>query len=131
MDLVPIVKKMRSLSKKARSENIPETICLDFDGVCAKYNGENITEVGGPLDGLKDFIDWAKKEKYLLIVHSARNDEQIRQWCRDNNLDLKVSFGKPAATWYVDDRGVYFTGDFEQLKKDIKKTHPWWQKKKD
>jgi len=126
MDLVKSV-KMRSLSRKARTENIPETICLDFDGTIAQYDGVNIEVPGGPIAGLREFIDWAKANGKELVIHSARNDEQIRQWLKDNGLDIKVSFGKPAATYYVDDRAVYFNGDFKQLREDIKNTRPWWK----
>lgn len=120
---------MRSLSRKAKKENIPETICLDFDGVCAKYDGTNINELGGPLDGFKEFCAWARGEGYKLVIQSARNDQQIRKWLKEIDEDIDVSFGKPAATWYVDDRAVWFNGNFEQLKGSIKSTQPWWKKK--
>lgn len=124
---------MRSLSIKAKDERSNEqrhvqTICLDFDGVCAKYNGKDIEKTGDPIEGLKEFIKDAEKNGYEIVIHSARNDEQIRKWQKEHDIKAKISFGKPPAGWYVDDRAVLFEGTFDGLLDKIKKFQPWWKK---
>lgn len=99
-----------------------KTIALDFDGVLHSYKSGwtgNIPK-DEPVDGSLNFV---KKllENYNVIIFSSRaktkeGKDGIKQWLSEHEFpSLEVSFEKPEAVLYIDDRGFRFTGDFEKV----------------
>lgn len=116
-------------------------ICIDFDGVIAKYDtwqGKGI--FGEPLPDARKFIRKLKKEGWKIIVHTTRleiyliqkylvdygipfdhinyNPENIKRYCHPN---------KPLADVYLDDRAVNFDGDWENAYQRIICFRPWYK----
>lgn len=115
------------------------TVCVDFDGVLAQYDGwKGEAVLGDPAPGALDFVRRLLTEHYRVIVHTTRDCEQIRRWLREHGLqvwvdetcELQVWNEKPPALVYIDDRGFRFTGDWEAAYRAIKEP-AWWERSKE
>ena len=98
------------------------TVCVDLDGVLAKYDGWVAADViGEPIEGAVEFVKWLL-DRYEVVLYTARLSDEHRErdrnialvaiykWLSDNGLDDVEVWqwkGKPVASAYVDDRAVY------------------------
>ena len=104
-----------------------KTVCLDFDGVIHSYRsgwfGESVIP-DPPIHGVDKAIA-RLREWYDVVIHSSRcrteeGREAIREWCAKHNIEVDdVCEHKPPAIVYVDDRGIPFRGDWDQMIADI------------
>jgi hypothetical protein len=91
---------------------VKKNVCVDFDGVLAKYDGwKGATVIGDPFPGVKEFMDELSK-KYDVIVHTTRANEPegwqaVYLWLINNNIKYYKILPKPIAVAYIDDRAVY------------------------
>ena len=130
------------------------TVCLDFDGVIAKFGTE---DAGEPVDGVFDGMIALLDAGWYIEIYSGRSKTEegrhtIINWLFDNARlqkcqrfigalgqsdiywESKISLGcisfpanKPVAKIYVDDRGLRFT-DWKSLTPDVLETfRAWWQ----
>ena len=95
-----------------------KTICVDFDRTIHKYsrswvNGRIYDE---PVDGAIKAIKMLKDRGFKIIICTARSplgekrNGWIRIWLEKHGLkDIKVTFKKPRAIAYIDDRAIRFT----------------------
>jgi hypothetical protein len=103
------------------------TICIDFDGVIHSYlsgwRGEAVIP-DPPIHRTAEAIVRLRKH-FRVVVHSARccsheGRQAIREWLELHNIEVDdVCEHKPPAMVYLDDRGVPFTGDWDQAIADI------------
>lgn len=110
-------------------------ICIDFDGVLATYTGwKGRHHHGKPISGAKKFLKKLEKANIDFIVHSTRGDEPAKlwKWFEHHHLPMpiQITHKKVIATVYVDDRAVYFSGDFEKLAKTLANFKVHWKKGK-
>ena len=98
-------------------------VCIDFDGVIAKFS-DHIEELGEPIDGGAKAISELKNLGYKIIIHTARpsNDEHVKKIEGylnshgipfdeiNKNSDCPWNSIKPLADLYIDDRGLRFEG---------------------
>jgi hypothetical protein len=100
-----------------------ETICLDFDGVLHSYvsgwQGEtNIPDP--PIHGTDRAIE-RLRSRYRVVVHSARchspeGREAVEKWLEQHGIEVdEVCEHKPPAKLYVDDRGLRFDGNWDDV----------------
>jgi len=120
--------------KKVKKE-IESTIAIDFDGVIHKnskgYHDGSIYD--DPVEGTKEALK-ELSQKYDLVIFTckARLDrplvdgetgiELIKEWLIKHGLNTYikgVSLEKPAATAYIDDKGITFR-DWENALLDLK-----------
>lgn len=105
------------------------TICVDFDGVLNNYKGYDGDNLGTPRPGCKEFLQELNKN-YKVIVLSARRYSHIIQWLNDHGLweyvEDVTSF-KPVALAYIDDRGIRFNGDYNEIIEQLKDFKPYWK----
>lgn len=89
-------------------------ICVDLDGVLARYEGWAGREaIGDPLPGALEFIQ-ALREFAEVIIHTSRADqtagmESVASWLEKHAIPhdaIHTGPGKPKAMAYVDDRSV-------------------------
>lgn len=122
-------------------------LCLDFDGVIHRYSkGWQDGEIYDPLtDG---FIAWAyvARDYFRLVIYSSRSKTAeglmaMQSYLRDqlalsNQLcddpvtvdDFEFAHEKPPAFLTIDDRGLTFTGSWEQFPPDkLRAFKPWNQ----
>lgn len=100
-----------------------ETIALDFDGVLHDYSEWNgVVPTGPPVKGALEFVTWLKARGFSLYVLSARADkeggpEAIRDWLKKWGFPkMKATCKKRGGCLLIDDRGLRFEGDFEEMK---------------
>ena len=110
-------------------------ICIDFDGVLAEYDGiwKGEKYHGKPLSGLKNFLKKLNNADIDFVVLTTRESKKfILNWFKKHNLPLplNVTNKKIKATAYIDDRAVYFDGNFNNLIKSLRKFKVYWNNKK-
>jgi hypothetical protein len=110
-----------------------KTICIDFDGVLAKYGGwKGEDHFGEPIEGAKEFLEKIKSAGLDIVIFTTRNPDKVREWCRENDFPepREVTNIKIPAPVYIDDRAIKFEGDFSKLISDLKDFNVHWKSEK-
>jgi predicted mannosyl-3-phosphoglycerate phosphatase (HAD superfamily) len=102
-----------------RDGPVKYTVAVDWDGTLVEHRWP---ENGDWLPGAVDFIKDLQKRGYKVVINSCRasylkGQTEIREKLREAGLkDVEVHTepGKPLAVAYVDDRGVQFSGNFNE-----------------
>lgn len=85
-----------------------KTVCVDLDGVLAKYDGwKGEDHIGDPVSGAVRFSR-AVSDFARLVVFTAREDvSRVKAWLDEHAFEyFTIVGGKPKASAYVDDRSV-------------------------
>lgn len=127
--------KLRSSKKRTLIEApVPKTrekkrrprICVDLDGVLAKYDGwKGLDHIGEPIPGAKEFVTSLGKFAEVVIFSSRCSTEMLEassskatigslrvriiEWLEKHKIpfsDVYVGQGKPRAAAFIDDRAV-------------------------
>lgn len=110
----------------------PKTVCVDFDGVLAQYDGwKGPGHMGEPMPGAKGFLEILNAEGYQVVIYSTRSAENIYRWLKLHDLDryiYLIADYKVAAVAYIDDRNIVFRGRFSDALADLKDFKPYWKK---
>lgn len=81
--------------------------------------------IGKIKKGAKEAIAKIIKSGKKIVIHTARpwgDYENIERWCKDNKIPVKaIVCGKLLVEWYIDDRGVEFSGDWGKVINKVKK----------
>lgn len=105
-------------------------IGLDFDGVLnsyvSGYQGPEITDL--PVPGALEFVNWLVDNGATCVIITARvreeNDDHckgVESWLKKHGFpEMKVTGKKMPCLLYLDDRGLRFTGDFDEVKDFLK-----------
>lgn len=109
-------------------------LLIDFDGVIHRYSkgvyNQKLYDI--PVHGAKEFID-SVKDKYRIVVFTARltsfdimnasnrvSKEDIEEWMNKYNIYYdEVTGQKLPAVAYIDDMGIEFTGNWNNVKKRL------------
>jgi hypothetical protein len=123
-----------------------KTIAVDFDGVISDYRGwKGKGNFAPPINGASEFLGQLRKEKWKIIIHTTRSEtDKIAEFLNENkipydhinfnpdNVKFGLSYGKPLADVYLDDRAIRFRGEWDyDLMVRIKESAPHWRTKKD
>lgn len=120
------------------------TIAVDFDGVIHRYDSPWVNAHTIPDPPVKGAIPWLWEmvQKFDVVIFSTRCKTwrgrwAVRKWLREHGgylfheapgcrgiEDVKLSFTKPPALIYLDDRAVRFEGIFPDAD-DIHALRPW------
>ncbi|CAN5209323.1 hypothetical protein BH20ACI2_BH20ACI2_24470 [soil metagenome] len=121
----PPVKK--TAKKKAGSNRNRPRVCLDLDGVLAKYDGwQGYDHIGEPLPGACEFAESINKIADIVIFSARCSQDQggeyeptvltagqlrikIVGWLESHNIpysDVYMGKGKPRVAAFIDDRAV-------------------------
>ena len=92
-------------------------IALDFDNTLHRMEGWSEEPDGDPVDGAREFCEWASEQGYELVIYTCREDPTtVAAWLEEHGFpEMSVSDSKPKALLYVDDRGWRFDGDWGPL----------------
>lgn len=113
-----------------------KTLAVDFDGVLNAYTGEwdGYQPTTPPVEGAQWFCREVMERGIDIVVFSCRalsteGQKGIEEWLTKHNFPAMVVTGtKPVATWYLDDRGWRFNGDFASfLDLMVVLERPWWK----
>ncbi len=114
--------------EKCGIEPRKQTVCLDFDCVIHSYvSGWRGIEVitDPPIHGTDEAIRRLRRQ-YRVVIHSARCATQegrdaIEAWLKRHGIEVdEICEHKPAATVYVDDRAIRFTGNWTAVMDQIR-----------
>ncbi len=117
----------KTAKKKAASGRNRPRVCLDLDGVLAKYDGwQGYDHIGEPLPGAREFAE-SINEIADIVIFSARCSQdqggeyeptvltagqlriKIVGWLETHNIpysDVYMGKGKPRVAAFIDDRAV-------------------------
>jgi len=121
-------KTARNGNRKPVVKKRKPRVCLDLDGVLAQYKGwEGLEHIGPPIPGALEFA-WELAEIADIVIFSSRcsldtggeapttrlSPSQLRikiiEWLEKYKFpyaDVYAGQGKPRASAFIDDRGVY------------------------
>lgn len=119
----------------------PKSICIDFDGVIHDYSSgwQGIDVFDKVLPGASEATHQLHDAGYMIIIHTTRNDTPaLRDFLNKNDICFDYinenpcqpkgsEFGKVKADVYLDDRGVCFTGDWNEALNQILNFKTWQQ----
>ena len=123
MPLPSAKKKLKKPGEKKPEPDRRKTICVDLDGVLAKYDGfKGVDNFGDPIPGARDFVD-KLNEYFEVIIYTARfSNERIEttddvyrlknligEWLDKHDFEYSDVFdgvGKPLAYAYIDDHAI-------------------------
>lgn len=104
------------------------TICVDFDGVIATDNGwQGVGVFGQPMSGTRAALKYLESLGWFIIVHTCRGEEGlIEEYLEKHGIPFHainknpyqpdgMNNGKPMADAYLDDRAVFFDGDWADM----------------
>lgn len=120
------------------------TIAVDFDGVIHAYDSTWINAHTIPDDPVDGAIEWLYEmiQKFDIVIFSTRcktwrGRRAVRRWLKEhsgnwwfegfgaNGLeDIRLSYEKPPALIYLDDRAVRFSGTFPTAS-EVHQLRPW------
>ncbi len=118
-------------------------IAIDFDGVISEYRGWRGIGVFGPvINGAKEAIETLKKNGHEILINTCRKEislvesylgrhqilyDYINESPKNNELNLSPA--KQCADVYIDDKGIYFDGSWdENFINSVLNFKPWWEK---
>lgn len=117
----------------------PKSICIDFDGVIHDYSygWQGIDVFYKVLPGASEATHQLHDAGYMIIIHTTRNDSPaLRDFLKRNDIcfdyinhnpyqPVGSERGKLKADIYLDDRGVCFTGNWDEAIKQILNFKTW------
>lgn len=103
------------------------TVCIDFDGTIHSYRSgwQGAASIPDPPIHRCDEAIARLRKSYRVVIHSARcateeGRNAIWEWLAKYGIEVDdVCEHKPPAKIYLDDRGIQFTGDWDQALVDI------------
>ena len=131
-----VIEGLMEIKTKAKP---PKSICIDFDGVIHDYSygWQDIDVFYKVLPGASEATHQLHKEGYMIIIHTTRNDTPaLRDFLNKNNICFDYinhnpyqpkgsEYGKVKADVYLDDRGICFTGNWDETLKQILNFKTW------
>lgn len=106
------------------------TVLIDLDGVLNEYKGDFKEDYIPPiLDGAKEFLE-KLSQKYKIKIFTTRNRLLASKWIIQYKIDNYISDitnVKEPAMFYIDDRGIKFNGNFEDLYNEIQNFRVWYK----
>lgn len=121
-----------------------KTICVDFDGVIAQYDGFKDNDIfSDPIDGVQSAMEVLKKKGFTIIIFTTRTaSSKLKKYLNDNHITYDYinenpdqpkgsNSGKPIADIYLDDRAICFKGNWKYALESIASFIPWNSQKID
>lgn len=121
-----------------------KTICVDFDGVIAQYDGFKGNDIfGDPIDGVQSAMEVLKKKGFTIIIFTTHTaSSKLKKYLNDNHITYDYinenpdqpkgsNSRKPIADIYLDDRAICFKGNWKYALESIASFIPWNSQKID
>ena len=106
------------------------TLVIDFDGTICEHR---FPEVGAPKEGVRDALVAFKNAGCEIVIHSCRT---ASYWERQNQAEQRMAIiefmgehdlpydricadDKPLATFYIDDRALTFSDNWQQIQDTV------------
>jgi len=118
-----------------------KTVCVDLDGVLARYDGwKGHGVIGAPLSGASDLLVELQARDLKIVIFTTRGAGEVKDWLIHHELFRYVdeintnsdicgnNTGKPVASFYIDDRAIRFKGSNSEVLGQIDNFKDWWKK---
>lgn len=96
---------------------------IDLDRTVANNSAYPEYKLLKPIKGAKKALKKLTKDGWKIVIHTSRpwNDYSlIENWLNKNKIPFKrIVCGKLFAKWLIDDRGIEFRGNWEEVVKKI------------
>lgn len=104
-------------------------VCVDFDGVLNNYTYYDEDDLFTPRRGALEFIN-RLNEKYNVIILTSRTVDKVESWLNEYGFKVnKVTNIKVPAICYIDDRGLKFNGDYNEICDCLDNFKTYWEEK--
>lgn len=108
-------------------KNTCECIAVDFDGTL--YN----RSTDEPYTDAAESLKWFRRWGYTIVIFSARASTSdsatwLRRWLANHHIlfDEITNVKPPRLTWLIDDRGIHFSNNWQDITAAIQQeTFPW------
>jgi len=105
-------------------------LCVDFDGTIVEHK---FPEIGELKLNVKKVLDSLIKDHYIIISSCRASLHFDAKYLREMIVFLKKekipfdeidfgTYGKPVADWYIDDKGIPFKDNWEEIEKRLKQS---------
>ncbi len=128
-------RKKSALAAAPRTQQLPRTIAVDFDGVIADYDGWKGTGIlGPPRRDVLEALRVLHAEGWKIIIHTTRGEMEISSYLAEHdiphheinrNSDYRTLGTKPVADVYWDDRAFCYSGDALRDLEWIRRFRTW------
>jgi len=115
------------------------TVCVDFDGVIAEYDGWKGPDIlGAPINGASETLKKMRDKGWVIVIFTTRlPSKQLKEYLSVWNIPYdyinenpeqypNTNKGKPAANVYIDDRAINFGGNWEETLETVENFKPWY-----
>ena len=100
------------------------TLCIDLDHTLCIAHGDYAE--AEPMSGAQEALRRLRGAGWIVVVYTGRHFNHWQttvEWLADRGFVYdQLVFGKPPARFYIDDRGIPFTGDWEAVCGRVLKT---------
>ena len=107
-----------------------KTLLIDLDGVLNTYTGNYDPNYIPPIKkGAKEFLEKLSKN-YKIKLFTTRDKTFATKWLTEENLENIIEDAtntKEPCYLYIDDRCIYFDGNFENLATQIENFKPHYK----
>jgi phosphoglycolate phosphatase-like HAD superfamily hydrolase len=101
-----------------------KSIVIDFDKTIAQNGPHPDYDILEPVKGVREFLESLYMLGWHITVWTARSDhfhEVIEDYMEKYMIPYdRIICGKPFAKYYIDDRAVNFSGNWEDVIEQIK-----------
>ena len=97
-------------------------LAIDFDGTIHNYKHPKPgRRMGDVIPGAKEALIKLRSRGYKIIIHTVfsgdeREQKVVEDWLKYYGIPFdEVTNRKPNASFYIDDNGLRFNGDWEEI----------------
>jgi hypothetical protein len=113
----------RQVTRTVDHKHSHTTICVDFDGVIASYDGyRGRGWIGAPKPEGMELLHRLNQMGYYVVVLTARQElDLVGKWLQEHGVGFAVPTNtKPPAVAYIDDRAIEWKDDLSTVISKLK-----------
>lgn len=116
-----------------KQNNMSKIVVCDFDGTICEFA---YPQMGKPKEGVREALRAIKDMGYEIHILSCRTDSDLHKYPIDRQEQVRLmkeyleaheipydevlDQDKPIAAWYIDDRGIGFRNNWEEVVEEIR-----------